>query len=217
MTHRLLLTCMGALFLLLGATHTLAAESTEDVVTTLSGKTYKGTVTILSRGTLIIRAGDKGRAVTLRIGSVAKATLCPSTRSRLLDVRENDLLILTTGQTMEGKITEKTESQIKIIPARSQAEIGIPIQNVKIILEARAPQQAYESRQALLEVRKKDARGHLELGLWCLAYKSLEKSVFAELKQAVADKPDYTEAYLQLSDLYQEKYERDFSASPVSD
>ncbi|TET34238.1 MAG: tetratricopeptide repeat protein [Planctomycetota bacterium] len=217
-THRLLLTCMGALLLLLGATHTLAAETTEDVVTTLSGKTYKGTVAILSRATLIIRAGEKGRAVTLRIGSVAKAILCPATRNRLLDVRENDLLIMReSGKILEGQITERAERQIKIILPTSPIPVGIPVENVKMILESRTPEKAYESRRALLDIRKKDARGHLELGLWCLAYQPLEKSVFDELKQAIADKPDYTEAYLQLSDLYQEKYERDLSTSPVTE
>jgi tetratricopeptide (TPR) repeat protein len=205
--------------ILLWGAYASASEdaSLQDNVTAITGQNYKGDVVSLTRATLTIQAGTGGRAVNLRIDNVVKIVLSANGRKRLLEVRDLGILVLGNGKIIEGEITEITDKHVKIIPKISGAEITFPVEEIKLILKARTPEQAYESRRALLDVRKKDHLGHLELGLWSLAYESLSIQVFDELNAAIKDKPDYTEAYLQLSDLYQEKYERDLADEPVTE
>jgi len=108
-----------------------------------------------------------------------------------------DVVRLKNGNTIEGKIVEETDREIRLTTSGDGVMLVLRSQ-VASITRSEAPFEAYARRAAKLS--DEDAAGHYALARYCLEHK-LEEQAIVELRRALAAQPDHLAAKTTLRPL----------------
>jgi tetratricopeptide (TPR) repeat protein len=125
------------------------------------------------------------------------------------EVREFDLIYIKGSETpLVGIITSETETRVFVRLRDYNTDIDTPIERAIIekIERRTTPRQAFVAKRAL--IKQGDYQSLFELAKWCLRHPELIDDAKKMLKESIKAKPDFLKAYLFLSDLLREEYEK---------
>ena len=125
------------------------------------------------------------------------------------EVREFDFIYIKGSETpLVGIITRETETQVFVRLRDYNTDIDTPIDKAIIekIEHRTSPRQAFTAKRA--GIKQGDYERFFELARWCLRYPELIGDAKKTLKESIRAKPDFLKAYLFLSDLLREEYEK---------
>ena len=107
-----------------------------------------------------------------------------------------DVVLLNTGNRMEGQIVAQDAKSITL--RVNNAEVEIPRDTIKQIIEQQTPRELYQNM--LDTLGEDDAKGHYEIALYCIKEKMPDEAVEL-LRRAVQLKPDFAEAAAKLKEV----------------